>query len=52
MAVDTVSTLIYLHSGILQISELQERVESLKPLGSPSCYSWCDHFDVRAKHYR
>ena len=44
--------LIYLHSGILQISELQERVESLKPLGSPWCYSWCDHFDVRAKHHR
>ena len=39
----------HLYTCILQISELQERVESLKPLGSPWCYSWCEHFDVSCK---
>ena len=31
---------------------MEQSREISSDLGSPWCYSWCDHFDVRAKHYR
>ena len=34
------------------VSRVEQRGDISSVLGSPWCYSWWDHFDVRAKHYR
>ena len=41
-----------IHTYILAYYRYLSCKSELKPLVSPWCYSWCEHFDVRAKHYR